>query len=478
MSEKTSENQTMTLNGITIIPIETPSLGDRSYVAHDGRVALVVDPQRDLDRVEDLLAADDLELLVVAESHIHNDYVTGGHALATKTGATYLVNAADEVSFERTPVRDGETVEVGDRMRLRAVATPGHTFTHLSYVLSDASTGEQVAVFSGGSLLFGATGRPDLLGEEHTGELVRLQHRSARRLAQELPDATQILPTHGFGSFCSATQSDAMSSTVGQEKTSNPVLTQDEETYVRELLDGLGAWPAYYVHMAPANAAGPTEADLSAPSQADPAELRSRIEAGEWVVDLRNRTAFATGHAPGTFNFGLDGAFATYLGWLIPWDTPVTLLGETPEDIAEAQRELVRIGIDRPAAAATGGPEDWTDCEPASFRTGTFADLEHVRHHRKVVVLDVRRVDEFESTAIAGAVNIPIHELPRRVAEVPAGEVWVHCASGYRASVAASFLDAAGRTLVAIDDSFENAARVGLHLVTPGSQPADGLARA
>ena len=473
-----SENQTMTLNGITIIPIETPSLGDRSYIAHDGRVALVVDPQRDLDRVEDLLAADDLELLVVAESHIHNDYITGGHALASKTGATYLVNAADEVSFERTPVRDGETVEVGERMRLRAVATPGHTFTHLSYVLSDASTGEQLAVFSGGSLLFGATGRPDLLGEEHTNELVRLQHRSAHRLADALPDATQVLPTHGFGSFCAATQSDATSSTVGQEKSSNPALTQDEETYVRELLDGLGAWPAYYVHMAPANADGPTEADLSAPSQADPAELRARIEDGEWVVDLRNRTAFAAGHAPGTFNFGLDGAFATYLGWLITWGTPVTLLGETPEDIAEAQRELVRIGIDRPAAAATGGPEDWTNGELANFRTGTFADLEQVRHHREVVVLDVRRADEFESTAIAGAVNIPIHELPRRVSEVPAGEVWVHCASGYRASVAASFLDAVGRTLVAIDDSFENAEKVGLHLVAPGSSSDDGPARA
>ena len=362
-----SESQTMTLNGITIIPIETPSLGDRSYVAHDGRVALVVDPQRDLDRVEDLLAADDLELLVVAESHIHNDYITGGHALAAKTGATYLVNAADEVSFERTPVRDGETVEVGERMRLRAVATPGHTFTHLSYVLSDASTGEQVAVFSGGSLLFGATGRPDLLGEEHTDELVRLQHRSAHRLADELPDAAQVLPTHGFGSFCAATQSDATSSTVGQEKSSNPALTQDEETYVRELLDGLGAWPAYYVHMSPANADGPTEADLSAPSQADPAELRSRIEAGEWVVDLRNRTAFAAGHAPGTFNFGLDGAFATYLGWLITWGTPVTLLGETPEDIAEAQRELVRIGIDRPLPRPPAGPRTGpTVSSPAS----------------------------------------------------------------------------------------------------------------
>ena len=131
--------------------------------------------------------------------------------------------------------------------------------------------------------------------------------------------------------------------------------------------------------MSPRNAEGPAAPDLSPPSEADPNELRRRIEAGEWVVDLRNRTAFAAGHAPGSLNFGLDGAFATYLGWLIIWGTPVTLLGETAEDIAEAQRELVRIGIDRPAAHATGGPEQWTDDELASFPTGTFADLEEVR---------------------------------------------------------------------------------------------------
>jgi rhodanese-related sulfurtransferase len=184
-------------------------------------------------------------------------------------------------------------------------------------------------------------------------------------------------------------------------------------------------------------------------------------------VDLRNRTAFAAGHAPGTLNFGLDGAFATYLGWLITWGTPVTLLGETAEDVAEAQRELVRIGIDRPAARATGGPRDWSDRDLASFPTGTFADLEQVRRHRPVVVLDVRRADEHEGSRIDGALNIPIHELPRRVAEVPDGELWVHCASGYRAAVAASFLDAAGHRLVAIDDSFENAEKVGLHLVGP-----------
>ncbi|HYJ69778.1 MAG TPA: MBL fold metallo-hydrolase [Nocardioidaceae bacterium] len=456
---------------LTIIPIETPSLGDRSYVVHDGEVALVVDPQRDIDRVLAVVEEHRVRLTDVFETHIHNDYITGGLALAQRTGAAYHVNAEDEVSFERTPIRDGRTVEVGPRMRMTALSTPGHTFTHLSYALTDtqadAGIDGSIGVFSGGSLLYGASGRPDLLGEEHTDALVRQQHASAHKLAELLPDQADVLPTHGFGSFCAATQSDATESTIGQEKQSNPVLTQDEETYVRELLDGLGAYPAYYAHMSPANASGPSEPDLTPPAAADPGELGRRIEAGEWVVDLRNRTAFAAGHAPGTLNFGLDGAFATYLGWLITWGTAVTLLGDTADEVAEAQRELVRIGIDRPAAQATGGPKDWTDDELASFPTGTFAELEQVRRHRPVVILDVRRADEHDKARIKGAVNIPIHELPCRVEEVPDGELWVHCASGYRASIASSFLDAAGCRLVAIDDSFENAEKVGLHLVGP-----------
>jgi rhodanese-related sulfurtransferase len=217
--------------------------------------------------------------------------------------------------------------------------------------------------------------------------------------------------------------------------------------------------------MAPANAAGPSAPDLSVPQVADPAQLRQRIEAGEWVVDLRNRTAFAAAHAPGTLNFGLDGSFATYLGWLVTWGTPITLLGESAEDVAQAQRELVRIGIDRPAAHGTGGPRDWATGEPGSFPTASFADLAQVRHHREVTVLDVRRADEHAAARIEGALNVPLHELTARLADVPAGEVWVHCAAGYRASIAASFLAAAGQTPVAVDDSFDNAGPAGLRLV-------------
>jgi glyoxylase-like metal-dependent hydrolase (beta-lactamase superfamily II)/rhodanese-related sulfurtransferase len=457
------------VNGLTVLVVETPSLGDRSYLVHDGKVAFVVDPQRDIDRVLALLDQHDVQLTHIIETHIHNDYLTGGVTLARRTGATYLLSAEDEVSFERTPVRNGDVIEIGERMRITALATPGHTINPLSYALTDgnASLGHAVAVFTGGSLLYGATGRPDLLGAQHTAALVRHQHASARRLAALLPDEADVFPTHGFGSFCSASQSEATESTIGRERKVNPALTEDEQSYVDGLLAGLGAWPTYYTFMSPRNAAGPSEPDLSPPALADAAELRRRIEAGEWVVDLRSRTAFAAGHAPGTLNFGLDGSFATYLGWLIAWGAPLTLLGETPEQVEQAQRELVRIGIDRPAAHATGNPQDWSDRTLSSFPIASFGELADVRHHRDIVVLDVRRAEEFAAARIAGAVNIPIHELWERLDEVPDGEVWVHCAAGYRASIAASMLDAHGRKPVAVDDEFENAEKVGLPLVGP-----------
>ena len=178
-----------------------------------------------------------LRLTHVFESHIHNDYVTGGFALARRAGAAYLVNADDAVSFERAPVRDGDVLAIGPRMRVTAVATPGHTFTHLSYVLTDAGTGERTAVFSGGSLLYGATGRPDLSVSARR-ELARAQHASARKLAGLLPDAAEVFPTHGFGSFCSATQSEAASSTIGREKAANPVLTRTKRP------TSASCWPA------------------------------------------------------------------------------------------------------------------------------------------------------------------------------------------------------------------------------------------
>ncbi|HVB46198.1 MAG TPA: rhodanese-like domain-containing protein [Streptosporangiaceae bacterium] len=453
-----------------VVPVETPTLGDRSYLVHDGDVALVIDPQRDIDRVLALAVEKGVRITHVAETHMHNDYVTGGLALCEETGANYLVNAADPVGFDRMPVGDGDRVEIGDGMAVRVMATPGHTFTHLSYVLEAR---DQVAgVFTGGSLLYGSTGRTDLLGPGSAGALSRAQYASARRLARELPDTAAIYPTHGFGSFCSATQTSAESSTIGREKLVNPALTLDERIYVETLLAGLDAYPAYYAHMGPANTAGPGGIDLSPPRRADAAEIRRRIEAGEWVVDLRDQVAFAAGFVPGSFCFPLEGSFATYLGWTIPWDAPVTLLGETPQQVAQAQRELVRIGIDRPAAAATGRPETWAGGAPlASLRLAKFGDLAAALASRSdLVVLDVRRRLEWEEAHIPGAAHIPLHELPARVDEVPPGEVWVHCRTGYRSTVASSMLAARRRRVINIDDEFSNAEAAGVRLQRPRGQ--------
>ncbi|MEO3840373.1 MBL fold metallo-hydrolase [Streptomyces sp. CNZ287] len=445
--------------------IEVPGLGNRSYLAGGEHTAVAVDPPRDIDRVIAAAARRGVRISHVAETHVHNDYVTGGLELARVTGAAYLVPAGARVAFRRVPVRDGDRAEIDGRLALRALATPGHTPHHTSYVLEE--DGAAVAVFTGGSLLIGTVGRPDLVEPRLTEGLARAQHASARRLADELPEETAVLPTHGFGSFCSSTQASGSDTTIGREKAVNDALTRDVDTFVADLLAGLDDTPAYYVHMSPANTAGPAPVDLTPPAPAAAEEIAGRLAAGEWVVDLRHRVAFAEGHVSGSLNFEAAGQLATYLAWLIPWGKPVTLLAESAGQLADAQRELVRVGIDRPAAAATGTPADWVrdGQTPASFPRATFADL--AGKASGAVVLDVRRDAERRAAGhVEGSVHIPIHTLPERLTEIPAGEVWVHCAGGMRAAIAASLLDAAGRDVVAVDDSFDSAAEAGLPVRT------------
>jgi len=451
---------------IEVVAIDTPSLGDRGYLATDGRVALVVDAQRDFDRVLSVAEDRGLTITHVVETHMHNDYVTGGYALAQVVGAQYLVNAADPVGFGRTPVSDGDLFEVG-QMRVRAIATPGHTYTHLSYALGDDQ--QMFAAFTGGSLLHGSTGRTDLLGEQDKLALSRAQFASAHRLAAELPDSAAIYPTHGFGSFCSATATASGPSTLGDEKRSNSALTSSEADYIAELLAGLDAYPAYYAHMGVANIAGPVAPDLAMPEPVKPGELRRRIDAGEWVVDLRSRTAFAVGHLRGALNFELGDGLATYLGWLIPWGIPLTLIGNTADEVADAQRELCRIGIDQIAGSASGSPAQWADGEGLeSFVVTDFAGFASFKERAAVVLLDVRRYGEWHEGHIEGAMHIPLHELDGRMAEIPDREIWVHCGAGYRAAVAASLLAAQGRKVVAIDDDFSAAQGAGLTMA-PGA---------
>lgn len=442
--------------------IETSELGDRSYVAHDGEVAVVIDPQRDLDRVERILSDKALVCAVVLETHIHNDYVTGGFELARRTGARYVVAADDQVEFDRVPVRDGSQLQAG-AMRIQVIATPGHTDSHLAYRIENGEG--PAAVFTGGSLLFGSVGRTDLVDDARVEELTRAQFHSARRLCEMNSDVDWVFPTHGFGSFCSsgaATGGDT--STIEQERARNDALTEpDEDVFVERLVAGLTAYPSYYAHMGARNREGPGPADLSAPRPVEPRELATRIADGEWVVDLRDRTAYAATHLGGSVGIALGQQFSTYLGWLMPWGAPLTLIGETADQVGDAQRQLVRIGVDSLEGAAVGAPQDLFDPDRLrSYPRVDFADLAEAIGRDGVVVLDVRRDDERASGAIPGSVHIPMHSLLERLDEVPSGQLWVHCASGFRASVAASLLERGGHDVVLVDDEYAAAVESGL----------------
>ncbi|CAI9410466.1 MBL fold metallo-hydrolase [Nocardioides sp. T2.26MG-1] len=446
--------------------LETSELGDRSYVAHDGSTAIVVDPQRDIDRVEQVLADRGLSCAAVLETHIHNDYVTGGVELARRTGADYLVSADDPVRFDRVPVRDGDRRSYGT-LSVSALHTPGHTDTHLSYLVEDGSPSSPGAVFTGGSLLYGSVGRTDLVDETRTEDLTRAQFHSARRLA-ELPGDVEVYPTHGFGSFCSSgSASGGESSTIAEERERNDALTAtDEDSFVEMLIANLTAYPAYYAHMATRNLSGPGPVDLSAPTAVDAAQLRKRIEAEEWVVDLRNRTAYAGRHLVGSVGIELDTQFATYVGWLIPWGTELTLIGETAEQVTAAQRQLVRIGIDRPDGAAVGPVDELAERadQLGRYAVASFADLARLddAQRHELVVLDTRRDDERSQSSVRDSLHIPIHELLDRLGELPDRPVWVHCATGYRASIAASLLARSGHEVTLVDDEFEKAGELGL----------------
>jgi hydroxyacylglutathione hydrolase len=444
-----------------VIVIETPQLGDRSYLVHDSTVALVIDPQRDTDRVENAAREAGVTITHVAETHLHNDYVTGGFNLAQALGAKYLVNAADPVEFEREPVTDGQIIQVGN-LKVTVVATPGHTHTHVSYIVSDGTT---EAVFSGGSLLFGSVGRTDLVAASDTVGLTHDQYASVRKLVHEAEHDAALFPTHGFGSFCSSgPATGAGSSTIGEQLTANHALTDaDEEHFVRDLIANLTAYPSYYAHMAPANIKGPGPADLQVPESLNAAELTRRLAEGEWVIDLRNRVAFSSNHLQGavSFEYGNGSNFTTYLGWVLPWNEQLTLVGAHAE-VEDAIRDLSRIGIDSPDAAVGTEPHALApDAPVASYPRVGWEEMLQGRAASDVL-LDSRRTDEFAAAHLLGAVNVPLHEILSRMDEIPAGKVWVHCGSGYRAGVAASLLQRAGRDVVHVDANFGEAEAAGV----------------
>ena len=439
-----------------IATIETPELGDRSYVIFAGTGAVVVDPQRDIDRVLAVLADRGAQLTHVVETHIHNDYVSGGSELARVTGATLVIPAGEAVGYSHHAIAGGERIALGDASLLGR-HTPGHTATHMTYVLEEG--GVPVAAFTGGSMLLGSVGRTDLSGPWVTDRLSHLQHQSARRLSDELPDDAAILPTHGFGSLCSAGFPVGAADTgdARHQRAENPALLMDEDPFVARLVSGLDAFPRYYAYIGPRNREGAGKADLELPPISDAPDLADRARTGEWVIDLRDRREFAARHLIGTLAFELTDPLATYLGWLLPWGSPLSLLARSRDDLAAARRALSRIGIDRIAACGLTegehGEDVWAGLATGSYPVVGFGDLKP-------------SIGVPGEGHLVGAMHIPLHELPDRIDEVPAGRVWVHCAAGYRASVAGSLLARAERSVMVVSDQFSSAVTAGLDIVS------------
>ena len=426
--------------------IRTPGLGDTSYVfGHDG-AAIVVDPQRDIDRLLEPIAEEGLEVRYVLETHLHNDYVSGGRDLARETGAELVLPASAAPAYRHTPAFHLE--EIGDPgLTIRPIHTPGHTPEHTSYaVLVD---GALVGVFTGGSLLVGSAGRPDLLGPERKDTLARLQYRSVTRLA-ELPDDTPVYPTHGEGSFCTAGGCGRITSTIAMEKAENPLLAvSDEDAFVDALTSGLGPWPAYYRHMGPTNLYGPAPMrPLDLPTLGV-AELSDPATA---IVDIRGKEPFAAGHIPGSVGLELRDDTGVWAGWVLDHDASIVLVADPGQDVDEALRQLRRIGMD--ATGVVWGLDAWTDAglPLASYRTTDRRSfVEAIADGR--TVLDVRMPNEWADGTIPGSRLVFAADV---VADgVPAdlqGEVWVACGSGYRATAVARWLEEAGLDLVILTE--------------------------
>jgi hydroxyacylglutathione hydrolase len=425
----------------------TPGLGDNSYILASGGEAAVVDPQRDVGRFLALAESKRLNIRYVLETHVHNDYLSGALEIQKATGAEIAAPARGRYEFPTRPMAEGDELRIGGTW-LVAWDSPGHTPEHVSYVAGEGDE-EPLAVFTGGSLMVGSAGRTDLLGPELTDELTRAQFRTLRRLTA-FDDRVRVLPTHGAGSFCGAGPAPKERvSTIGIERAANRALAaRDEDSFVEQQLSGLLAYPTYYRYMAPINRSGPHPlADLERPRPLSPEEVAG---SGATIVDARWRFAFARAHIPGSLNIELDDTFASYVGWLVPFDEPLVLVLPDPVDEAldQAVTQLRRVGYERTLGHLDGGIEAW---QASGRDTGTYgiAGLDEFcrefRAGRATNVLDVRQRTEWDKGHIPGSLHVFIGDLPGRIAEIPTnGEVWAICATGHRSSMAGSVLSRAG----------------------------------
>lgn len=426
-----------------VIALVDEGLGNCSYLVDLGdHRALAIDPARDLRLLDQVAERRSLRVTAAAETHLHADFLSGAGRLAARDGASVLGSAAGGRGFPHTGLADGDELDLGG-LTLRAWTTPGHTAEHLAYLVLDGSRVR--AVFTGGSLIVGAAARTDLTGAENTEALARAQFRSLRRLA-ELPDDTAVYPTHGAGSFCSSPPGAERVTTIGQEKVANPLLRiDDEDTFVRSLLDSLGSFPPYFLRLGEINRRGPALPPLGdLPALPVPTVLALRASGAE-VIDVRPIADYAAAHVPGSLSIELRPAFASWLGWMVTDPTtPLVIVRNLDQDPDEVVWQARKIGYDAVAGELAGGITAWQAAGQPLASTDLFRPGE-VNSGR---LLDVRQHSEFLEVRVPSAHHIELGELAD--ADIPAGPLVMMCGHGQRATTAASVLERRGRSDVGI----------------------------
>ncbi|WP_309113117.1 rhodanese-like domain-containing protein [Saccharothrix sp.] len=423
-----------------IVPLVDAGLGNSAYLVDlgDGR-ALAVDVSRDLRAVEREAARRKLTVAFAADTHLHADFLSGARKLGT-WGARVLASAAGGREFAHEGLHDGDEVDLGG-LTLRALATPGHTHEHLSLLLSDGS--RPLGVFTGGSLLVGSAARTDLVAPDRTEELARAQYASLHRLTT-LPDEVSVWPTHGGGSFCAAPAGGERVSTIGREKTTNPLLrVAGEDEFVAALLGPLGSYPAYFRWLGEVNRRGPALHDPALPAL-DVDRVRALLAEGAQLVDVRPMSRYAAAHVPGSLSIPLRPVFATWLGWLAAPDRPLVVLRDPDQDGDEIRWQALKIGYDNLAGELVG-LDAWTAAGHPTAATRLVSP-----HEVSGRVLDVRQHAEFTAGHLPGATHVELGDLPARAADLPHEPTVVMCGHGERALGAASVLEHAGHRDLAV----------------------------
>ncbi|MEO6714618.1 MAG: MBL fold metallo-hydrolase, partial [Mycobacteriales bacterium] len=408
-----------------VLPLVDEGLGNSAYLVDlgDGR-ALAIDPSRDLRALRTAATRRGLSVAFVAETHLHADFLTGAVQLAAE-GASVIASAAGRREYPHRGLADGDEIDLG-RLTLRALATPGHTDEHIAYVLLDGA--KPLRVFSGGSLIVGAAARTDLVDPARTDELARAQYASVRRLLELLPDDTAVYPTHGAGSFCAAPPGGLRTTTIGLERSGNPLLAaRDEDEFVARLLAGLGSFPPYFSRLAEVNRRGPALLrGTPALALLGVGDVVSALGAGAQLVDVRPVKGFAAGHIPGALSIPLRDAFATWLGWLADADRALVFVRDADQDPDEILWQAMKIGVESIAGELAGGIAAW---EAAGQRVDATA-LVDAASVGNAHVLDIRQDDEFASGHVRGASHVELGALTTTLPALPSGPVVVMCGHG------------------------------------------------